>query len=88
MPLRLDVFAEEDAEEDGGLKVKAWETYRGNDWDNKGEPVAVTVPDGKGTSVLEARVLGGKGYFMERSKCLFALSFPLSVLNCEGETSS
>ncbi|KAK1974195.1 hypothetical protein LZ30DRAFT_741185 [Colletotrichum cereale] len=61
-PLRLDVAA------DGSLS--AWETYRGNDWDNRGE--VYTAKDfedgGKG---FEVRALGGKNYFMERSKCRF-----------------
>lgn len=73
-PLRVDVTRSE--EEDGGggaksLKVRAWETYRGNDWDNKGEVVGLS--DG---NVLDVRVLGTKGYFMERSSCEF---FPFST---------
>ncbi|KAF5238601.1 hypothetical protein FANTH_10240 [Fusarium anthophilum] len=37
-PLRIDVQLAEDGEE--GI-VRAWETYRGNDWGNKGEVVQV-----------------------------------------------
>lgn len=56
-PVRLDVGADEAA---------AWETFRGNDWDNRGE--ALLVLDG---GMFEVRALGAKGYFMERSKCKF-----------------
>jgi hypothetical protein len=64
-PLRVDVVV---SGEPGGeaLLVRAWETYRGNEWDNKGEGVKV----GEG-NVFEGRLLGGKGYFVERSKCEF-----------------
>ncbi|OLN86296.1 ER membrane protein complex subunit 7 [Colletotrichum chlorophyti] len=57
-PLRLDVAA------DGTLS--AWETYRGNDWDNKGEAYTLKefAGDAKG---FEVRVLGAKNYFVERS---------------------
>jgi ER membrane protein complex subunit 7 len=69
-PLRVDVTVS--AQEGQDLLVRAWETFRGNDWDNKGE--AVKVAEG---NVFEARLLGGKAYFMERSKCEF-LSVPKS----------
>ena len=73
-PLRLDVVSSSSSDsstggaggEDGGdaVIVRAWETYRGNDWGNKGEAARV----GEG-NVLDVKLLGGKGYFMERSKC-------------------
>lgn len=63
-PLRVDVDLV--SGEAGGVTVKAWETYRGNEWGNRGEGV---VPAGEG-GWLEVRVLGGKGYYSERSKCL------------------
>ncbi|KAL2127431.1 hypothetical protein VTI74DRAFT_10749 [Chaetomium olivicolor] len=78
VPLRLDVAQEED-EEGGGagghagegqgrLRVAAWETFRGNDWGNKGEGVRVTREvGGNGGVVLQVRAVGEKGYFMERS---------------------
>jgi ER membrane protein complex subunit 7 len=56
-PLRLDVSDE--------LTLAVWETYRGNDWDNKGEVVA-----GAEAKRFELRVLGGKNYFVERPKCM------------------
>ena len=64
-PLRVDVDI------DG---VKAWETYRGNEWGNRGEGSPLT-----GDGVVEVRVLGGKGYFSERSKCL---CLPASPFPC------
>lgn len=65
-PLRVDVLpvvAGDRGEQTAGLKVAAWETYRGNDWDNKGE---VMVKEG---GRLEVKVLGAKAFFMERSSC-------------------
>ncbi|KAK6226368.1 hypothetical protein QIS74_02415 [Colletotrichum tabaci] len=72
-PLRLDVAA------DGSLA--AWETYRGNDWDNKGEVYAAKDFEGGGRG-FEVRVLGGKNYFVERSKfsVLTILKNPMILL--------
>lgn len=61
-PLRVDVG--------GGGEVHAWETYRGNDWDNKGEAISMIETDTvKG---FELSALGGKTYFTERPKCRLA----------------
>ncbi|KAI1059199.1 hypothetical protein LB507_003493 [Fusarium sp. FIESC RH6] len=60
-PLRIDVQLEEGGEE--GI-VRAWETYRGNDWNNKGE--VVSVKEGSKGRGFEVRAIGGKNYFMER----------------------
>lgn len=58
-PLRVDVG------EDG--EVKAWETYRGNEWANKGEEVPVKSEGGaRGISVKGA---GSKIFFVERPAC-------------------
>lgn len=69
-PLRVDVVpvvsgaGQSDKDEKvSGLKVQAWETFRGNDWDNKGEVVGLEG------AALRLRVLGQKGFFMERSSC-------------------
>ncbi|KAK2003100.1 O-acetylhomoserine ami [Colletotrichum falcatum] len=72
-PLRLDVAA------DGSLS--AWETYRGNDWDNRGEVYTAKDFEGGGKG-FEVRVLGGKNYFMERSKfsVLTILKNPMILL--------
>lgn len=58
-PLRLDIV-------DG--QPKAWETYRGNDWNNKGEGIPLTDGRGEKEMWFELRVLGAKNYFVERSK--------------------
>lgn len=61
-------------------EVEVWGTFRGNEWANKGEVVPVrTEPNGDvavgenmGQSKVyrfEAKVLGGKEYFLERSGC-------------------
>lgn len=57
-PLRVDVAP------DGS--VAAWDTFRGNDWDNRGEAAAVRHVDDGWTA--EARFLGRKNYFMERPR--------------------
>lgn len=48
------------------LRVIAWETYRGNDWGNTGEAVAVSE-----AGSLEVRALGGLNFYAERSRCEF-----------------
>lgn len=58
-PLRIDIDAE------GGLQ--AWQTFRGNEWDNKGE--ALPVREGSVGKGVELRALGGKNYFAERPAC-------------------
>ncbi|KAF5238583.1 hypothetical protein FAUST_5440 [Fusarium austroamericanum] len=60
-PVRIDVQLEEGGEE--GI-VRAWETFRGNDWNNKGE--IVHVKEGSKGRGFEVRAIGGKNYFMER----------------------
>ncbi|KAJ6780671.1 hypothetical protein PWT90_01331 [Aphanocladium album] len=64
-PLRVDVS--EEAEDGVVAKVEAWETFRGNDWDNKGEALALRKGS-DGSSGFEVRALGRKTYFMERPK--------------------
>lgn len=66
-PLRVDIDL---SREDGDARgVKAWETFRGNDWENKGE--AIGVREGSQGRGVEVRALGGKNYFMERPACEF-----------------
>lgn len=55
------------------LAVSAWETFRGNDWGNKGE--AARRDEG---GAFEVRCLGRKEYYMERSSCTFLFSLLLS----------
>lgn len=62
-PLRVDAAPSDQSRK---LAVAAWETYRGNDWGNKGE-AARRVEVGSGAAAFEVRVLGRKDYFVERS---------------------
>ncbi|KAH3955553.1 hypothetical protein HBH53_003900 [Parastagonospora nodorum] len=63
-PLRIDVSLEEAVEGSGEKKevVKAWQTFLGNEWDNKGE----SRGEGGNGLVIEARVVGTKFYYQER----------------------
>lgn len=60
-PLRIDVGLNGD--------MKAWETYRGNDWANKGEEYPIL--EGSMGRGVELRFIGAKNYFAERPKCEF-----------------
>ncbi|KKA31171.1 hypothetical protein TD95_002272 [Thielaviopsis punctulata] len=55
-PVRVDVS-------DKGAVVGAWETFRGNEWDNKGE-----VVPGMEKGRFELRVLGQRDFYLERPK--------------------
>lgn len=69
-PLRVDVG------EDG--EVKAWETYRGNEWANKGEEVQVKSEGAsRGISVKGA---GSKIFFVERPACKSLTTLLLCML--------
>jgi len=52
-PLRVDVSSND--------RVEAWQTFRGHEWDNKGENL-VERP-------VQLKVLGGKDYYDQRSGC-------------------
>ena len=67
-PVRLDV--------DGDGELRAWETYRGNDWDNTGEALP------RGGAGFELRLLGYKSYYAERSSfsVLSVLKSPMILL--------
>ena len=58
-PLRVDVSAD-------GV-VEAWGTFRGNEWENKGE--ALLVRDVRGTKVFDVKAGGEKGYYVPRAGC-------------------
>ncbi|PHH83894.1 hypothetical protein CDD83_2849 [Cordyceps sp. RAO-2017] len=59
-PLRLDVAAAADA------PLAAWETFRGNGWDDRGE--ALPLREGSAGPGFELRPLGRKQYFLERPR--------------------
>lgn len=66
-PLRVDV-REEGFSLDGPEYVQVWNTFRGNEWENKGESINVTK-EGEGTSKMysfEVQLLATKKYIMER----------------------
>lgn len=74
-PLRVDVG------EDGAVKV--WETFRGNEWGNKGEEVPVKG-EGESRRGFSVKALGGKIFLLERPACEFmALLFTLLALSDE-----
>ena len=64
-PLRVDI-----AEGEGAEVVKAWGTWRGNEWENKGEAVEVGVWGREGR-VVEVKAVGPKEFLIERSGCEF-----------------
>jgi ER membrane protein complex subunit 7 len=75
-PLRVDVL-EPATTTAAGPVIKVWETYRGNEWGNKGEEVLNAGGVGAGTGKVAAsggpsyavRCLGKKVFFQERGKC-------------------
>lgn len=74
-PLRVDVLEPAAATATGPV-IKVWETYRGNEWGNKGEEVLNAAGGGAGTGNAAAsggpsyavRCLGKKVFFQERGK--------------------
>lgn len=66
-PLRIDVSIEEPVEGSGDKKevIRAWQTFLGNEWDNKGE----SRGEGGNGLVVEARPLGQKEFYQERAGC-------------------
>lgn len=63
-PYRVDVAAD-------GSVLGIWETFRGNPWDNRGaEKYVVDVAAKKQSDVVvEAKLVGRRGFFEERAKC-------------------
>ncbi|KAH9908056.1 hypothetical protein F4778DRAFT_777422 [Xylariomycetidae sp. FL2044] len=59
----VEVVVKEEKDGAGVVTVKAWETYRGNDWGNKGEEVK---PAASATGAFPVRVLGPKVFYTER----------------------
>lgn len=63
-PYRVDIAAD-------GSVLGVWETFRGNPWDNRGAEKYVVDVAGKKSAdvVVEAKVLGRKGFYEERATC-------------------
>ena len=76
-PLRIDVVAAP-ADEPGQAheSLHAWETFRGNDWANKGEKLP--VKEGSAGTGFEVKSLGKKIYFVDRPSCT-SLAFLVEV---------
>lgn len=66
-PLRIDVVKNETAP--SREYVTAWQTFRGNEWDNKGEVRG--QGDGSGEVKVDVRCIGGKDYYQQRQGCTF-----------------
>jgi hypothetical protein len=66
-PLRIDISIEEAVEGSGEKRevVKAWQTFLGNEWDNKGE----SRGEGGNGLVVEAKIVGTKYFYQERGGC-------------------
>lgn len=63
-PLRVDISPGAD----GAETVAAWGTWRGNEWENKGEAVEVGVW-GRDTHALAVRAVARKEHLVERTGC-------------------
>lgn len=61
-PLRIDVSVDQD----GAELIQAWDTFRGNEWGNKGEPVPVR--EGSAGKGVEVKSIGKKIYFVDRPR--------------------
>ncbi|RYC65697.1 hypothetical protein CHU98_g486 [Xylaria longipes] len=65
-PLRVDVIpvtAGQDQKPHGeDVSLRVWETFRGNDWENKGEEIRPATAGG----AFPVKVLGSKVYYTER----------------------
>lgn len=69
-PYRVDIAAD-------GAVIGVWETFRGNPWENRGAEKYVVDVAGhtgggnakKADVVVEAKVLGKKGFYEERATC-------------------
>ena len=68
-PLRIDVTLEKAVEGSGEQRerVQAWQTFFGNEWDNKGEGRG----DGGNGLVVEVHPRAPKQYYQERAGCRF-----------------
>lgn len=54
--------------------VSVWQTFRGNEWENKGEAVSVKELDAEGLHTVwgfELKCVGGKEYLIQRQGCKY-----------------
>lgn len=72
-PFRVDVTATKDVEAVGSSngedeeRVDVWQTFRGNEWDNKGER--------RGGNAVEVVPVAKKEFYQDRGGCEFSLLF-------------
>ena len=62
------------ADEGGKEYVKSWQSFRGNEWDNKGEKRGdgeANVGGGVAKADIQVSVLGSKEYYAKRQGCKF-----------------
>ena len=73
-PLRIDVSVEEAVEGSGEKKevIRAWQTFIGNEWDNKGESRA----EGSNGLVIPVKPIGQKYFYQERAGCTLQANDP------------
>ncbi|KAG6015523.1 hypothetical protein E4U43_005162, partial [Claviceps pusilla] len=62
-PLRIDISTGQDRQDTD--TVQAWDTFRGNEWGNKGEALPVRASS-DGAHSIEVKSLGKKIYFVDR----------------------
>lgn len=74
-PYRVDVDVASVTGGGGGQegRIEVWQTFRGNEWDNKGEKVG----EGMGSCGVEVKVVGAKGFYEERGGCAYRPPPPL-----------
>ncbi|GAB7351328.1 hypothetical protein MBLNU459_g1737t2 [Dothideomycetes sp. NU459] len=72
-PFRVDVTAAGAAAEAGGERVEIWQTFRGNEWENKGAKFGEAAAGGE--LVVTLTPSGRKEYFQKREGCEFLRSF-------------
>jgi len=77
-PLRVDVHEAVVDEAGSDKEVNVWGTFRGNEWNNKGEVVQAQKEEDIWT--FGVKVQGGKDYFIERAGCEIQISLLRSRL--------
>lgn len=73
-PFRVDVTTEQAGADGVGAaeeKVEVWQTFRGNEWDNKGQRLG----EGKGDVVVALTPSGRKEYYQKREGCEFLADY-------------
>ena len=75
VPMRLDVWdpaVKAGKNKEGKKRVEVWQTFRGNEWGNKGERLG----GGEGSVKVNVGVLTEKNFYEARSGCECLSSWP------------